>query len=127
MIQMLLGSVLPGLFKLGDKMIEDKDKKNEYAFKVLEMTQEMGLKLLDTKTYPWVDALVKLAYASEALIKGLFRPIAAAGALIFVGYCEVQGIELTPTIEAVMVSLMPAWGISRYKEKQKKNDSEIGW
>lgn len=127
MIQAILGLV-PGLFQLGGKLIEDKDKRNEYAFKVLEMTHEMSLKLIEMKTYPWVDALVKLAYASEAIIKGLFRPVASVGALVFLGYCQIKGIELSPVVEGVLVALAPAWGYSRYKEKMTKNDvGELGW
>ena len=127
MINAILGLV-PGLFQLGGKLIEDKDKKNEYAFKVLEMTHELSLKLLDTKTYPWVDALVKLSYAAENIIKGLFRPIASVGAALFVAYCEMKGIELSPMVEGVFVSLLPAWGLSRYKEKKSKVETgELGW
>lgn len=127
MIQALLGLV-PGLLKLGDKMIEDKDKKAEYAFNVQRMYFEMAEKLLDTKTFPWVDALVKLAYSSTAIIKGLIRPVGSIAALGFVAYCELNGIELSPMVEAIMASLLPAWGVSRYKEKMSKNDSDdLGW
>lgn len=127
MIQAILG-IIPGILKLGGELIEDKDKKNEYAFKALELTHELSLKLLDTKTYPWIDGLVKLSYASENIIKGLFRPIASTIAMGFVGYCELNGIELSPMVEGVMVSLLPAWGVSRYKEKQAKKDTgELGW
>jgi len=113
----LLTSLIPSLLNLGDKLIEDKDKKNEYAFKVLEMSQEMGMKLLDAKTYPWVDALVKLAYASEQIVKGLFRPLGSIACLIFVAYCEMNSIELSPAVQTVMVSIFPGWVYSRYKEK----------
>lgn len=126
----MIGGLLSGVLKIGDKLIVDKDKKVEFAFKVQEMAHELALKLLEAKTYPWVDALVKLAYASEALIKGLFRPAASTAAMVFVAYCEMKGIELSQMTEAVMVSLLPAWGVSRYKEKQKKReaaDGELGW
>lgn len=116
----ILTSILPGVFKLGGKLIEDKDKRAEYAFKVQGMAHELALKMLDVKTYPWVDALVKLAYASEQIIKGLFRPLFSALALCFIAYCEYKGIELSGVVEGVMVSLFPAWGASRYKEKQKQ-------
>jgi hypothetical protein len=127
MIQAILG-IFPGLLKLGSELIEDPDKKNEYAFKALEMTNDLALRLLDTKTYPWVDALVKLAYAGEAIFKGLFRPLASTAAMGFVAYCSMHGIELDPVVQGVMASLLPAWGISRYKEKMsKKDESDIGW
>ena len=117
----LLGSLLPGLFNLGGKMIEDKDKKNEYAFKVLEMTQELSLKMLDVKTYPWIDGLVKLAYASEQIIKGLFRPIAATVMFVFAMYCELNAIELSDTIQTLLYGAFPAWGVSRHVEKKDKS------
>ena len=116
----ILTSALPGIFKLGGKLIEDKDKKAEYAFKVQDMAHDLALKMLDVKTYPWVDALVKLAYASEQIIKGLFRPLFSALALCFVAYCEFKGIELSGMVEGVMVSLFPAWGASRHASKNKK-------
>ena len=127
MIQAILG-IVPGLLKLGGELIEDKDKRNEYAFKALELTHELSLRLLEMKTYPWIDGLVKLAYASEAIIKGLFRPVAAVGALVFLGYCAVHGIELSPLVEGVCASLAPAWGVSRYREKmQEKSAGDLGW
>lgn len=113
----ILASILPSLFKLGDKLIEDKDQKAEFAFKTQEMAQQLALKMLDVKTYPWVDALVKLAYASEQIVKGLFRPLVSAAGLVFVAYCEISGITLSPAVETVLISLFPAWGVSRYKEK----------
>ena len=116
----LFTSIIPSLFKIGDKMIVDQDKKQEFAFKVQEMMFKQMETLVNVKTYPWVDALVKLAYASEQIVKGLFRPIFSACALCFVGYCEYKGIELSGIVEGVMVSLFPAWGASRYKEKQEK-------
>lgn len=116
----LLTAVLPSLFKLGDKLIQDEDKKAEYAFRVQEMFFKQMEVLIAAKTYPWVDALVKLAYASEQIIKGLFRPIVSALALAFVAYCDYKGIALSQLVEGIMASLFPAWGASRLKEKIEK-------
>ncbi len=126
----LLTSLIPGLFKLGDKLIEDKDKKAEYAFKVQEMFFKQMEVLIAAKTYPWVDALVKLAYASEQIVKGLFRPIGAGVLTGFVIYAEYQGIELSPTIEALGAAAFPGWMASRHVEKGKKkkdDEGELGW
>ena len=127
----LFTSIIPGLFKLGGKMIKDEDKQMEYAFKVQEMVQELALKLLDTKTYPWIDGLVKLAYAGEAIVKGLIRPLGSAGMLIFAMYCELKGIQLSDGVQAVLYSAFPAWGVSRHAEKAKKQkvlvDDEEDW
>ena len=126
----LFTSLLPNLFSLGGKMIEDKDKKNEYAFKVLEMSHELSLKLMETKTYPWIDGLVKLAYASESIVKGLLRPLGALCMTAFAIYADVYNIELSGTVETILYGAFPAWGASRHVEKSKKaktDDGEIGW
>jgi hypothetical protein len=130
----LFAGLLPGIFKLGDQLIEDKDKRNEYAFKALEMQHEMALRILDKPSYPWIDGLVKLSYASESIVKGLFRPIASVGALGFVCYCAYQGIQLDPMLEGILASLAPAWGVSRYKEKMASTKAkeiatsgDVGW
>jgi len=115
-----LPGLLQGLLHLGDKMIPDQDKKIEFAFKVQQMANDLATKLLDTKTYPWVDALVKLAYASQELITGLFRPIGGLLALGYVLYANQHGIVIPNDIQMVLVSLFPAWGISRHIEKNKK-------
>lgn len=124
----LITSLIPGLFKIGDKLIEDKDKKAEYAFKVQEMFFKQMEVLIAAKTYPWVDALVKLAYASEQIIKGLFRPIVSACMMAFAIYCEIYEIELSGVAESILYGTFPAWGASRYAEKKaKKDDNELGW
>lgn len=125
----ILTSILPGLFSLGGKLIEDKDKRAEYAFNVQRMAQEMGMKLLETQTYPWIDGLVKLAYAGEAIVKGLFRPLGAAAMGAFAIYAEINGIELSTGVEAILYGAFPAWGASRHVEKKSKKEegSDLGW
>lgn len=120
----LLGTVLPGLFKIGDKLIEDKDKKAEFAFKVQEMAFKQMEVLIGAKTYPWVDALVKMAYASEQIVKGLFRPIIAAVAFGFGLYFELNNIEVSGTVEAILFGSFPAWGVSRHVDKNKPKKEE---
>ena len=111
-------------------MIADEDKKSEFAFKVQEMAFKQMETLINAKTYPWVDALVKLAYASEQIIKGLFRPIGAAVMTGFVIYAEVTGIQLSGTVETLLVAAFPGWMASRHSSKKteaKKDDSDMGW
>ena len=123
----LITSLLPGLFKIGDKLIADKDKKAEYAFKVQEMFFKQMEALIAAKTYPWVDALVKLAYASEQIIKGLFRPIASAGMLVFAMYCELNAIGLSDGVQAILYGAFPAWGYSRHQCKKKEKEHIDPW
>lgn len=125
MIQLLAG-LIPGLLKLGDKLIVDKDKKAEYAFKVQEMSQELAFKLLETRTYPWVDALVKLAYASTQIIKGLFRPLMSGALLVWVmvdpGVLDrLQALgDVGQLAIAAIFGSFPGWMVSRHQEKKKK-------
>lgn len=115
-----LTSLIPGLFKLGSELIEDPDKKTEFAFKTQELYHQLATKLLDTKTYPWVDALVKLAYASEAIVKGLIRPLGSFVLAGFAAYCQIKGIELSGPVQALLYGAPAAWGYSRHKEKQEQ-------
>lgn len=109
----LFASLLPGIIKLGDKFIEDKDKRNEFAFKMMEI-------MLNTQTYKWVDALVKLSYAGEQIVKGLIRPIGAIAMAAFAAYCDVKGIQLSDTVQTMLYGAPIAWGTSRHAEKRKK-------
>lgn len=114
----ILGSVLGGIFNIGDKLIEDKDKKNEFAFKALELTNVLAVKLLDTPTYKWVDALVKLSYASEQLVKGLLRPIGSLALAGYAAYCDTHGIQLSETVQVLLYGAPVGWGVSRHAEKR---------
>jgi hypothetical protein len=132
----LFASIIPGLFKIGDKMIADEDKKAEFAFKVQEMAFKQMETLINAKTYPWVDALVKLAYASEQIVKGLFTPIMGAIGFGFGLYFELNDISISGTVEAILFGTFPAWRIARQKEKNakierekaaKSEEGEMGW
>ena len=125
----LFTSLIPSLFKIGDKMIIDQDKKQEFAFRVQEMTFKFMEAMLAAKTIAWVDALVKLSYAMENIIKGLFRPIGAALMTGFAIYAEVKGIELSATVETLLVGAFPAWGVDRHldKKKPKKPEEDEDW
>lgn len=133
----LFASIIPSLFKLGDKMITDVNKKQEFAFKVQEMAFKQMETLINAKTYPWVDALVKLSYASEQVVKGLFTPILTAVAFGFGIFFELTGIEISVGVEAILFGSFPAWRVARQKEKNAKielmkmkkviDDDEMGW
>jgi hypothetical protein len=118
--------MIPGMFKLGGKLIEDKDKKAEYAFKVQEMMQALAFKLLETKTYPWIDGLVKLSYAAESIVKNLFRPVASAGLFLY-AMANPEMLEQLHAMGAIgdagiagMFGAFPGWMASRHSEKKKK-------
>jgi len=124
----LFASLIPSLFKIGDKMIVDKDKKMEFAFKTQEMMFKQMETLINAKTYPWVDALVKMAYASEQIVKGLFRPIGAAIMTGFLIYAELNDIQLSGLVESLCAAAFPSWMASRHIDKNKKKDvTEDDW
>lgn len=121
-----VGTLLSSITAIGGKMVLDRDKQAEFAFKSLEMAHELALKLLDTPSYKWVDALVKIAYASESLIKGLFRPLASA---LLIGYSLMNPDiidklhNMGPVGDAVLVAIFgsfPGWMASRHAEKKRE-------
>ncbi len=107
---------------IGGKLIEDKDKKADFAFKILELAEKRMEVLVNKTTYKWVDALVKLAYAGDQIVKGLIRPIGSAAMTGLAIYCGMKGIQLDPAVSAVMVAAFPAWGASRHVDKIKKKN-----
>lgn len=117
----LLTTLIGAAANIGDKLIEDKDKKAEYAFKMQEIAQKQMEVLLNQQTYKWIDGLVKLSYASEQIIKGLIRPIGALAMLGIGVYCDIKQIPLSDSVEVILYSAFPAWGVSRHAEKSRKN------
>lgn len=116
--------IAAGILSLGMKYIESKDKKEQLA---LDTVQAM----LNSKTYKAVDAVVKLAYASEQITKGLVRPLFSCGLFVY-GLMNPdvmkQLIELGTVGELAVGGVFgsaPAWGYSRYKEKQSANKHKV--
>lgn len=106
-------SIVDAALSLGDKLIEDKDKKAELASKAMEQ-------MLASRTYRWVDGIVKLSYASEQIVKGLIRPLGSVAMFCFGAYCSIKGIELPPVIHELLYGAPLGWGVSRHMEKNKK-------
>lgn len=115
----LISTLVSGLFSVGDKLIEDKDQKSKFAFQVLKMSNELSIKIMDTKTYPWIDAFIKLAYSADAIMTKLLRPVGSALLTGFVLYCDYNGIQLSDTVTALGAAAFPGWMASRHVNKQK--------
>ncbi|RMH12698.1 MAG: hypothetical protein D6698_15075 [Gammaproteobacteria bacterium] len=122
MLQAILG-IVPNVLKLADKMILDKDKKAEFAFKTLEMQNQLIEKLVTMETIPWVDATVKLFGA----VVMLGRPIGSFLLTAFGVYAQYKGIELSDAATTVTLGAFPAWmgarevhktRVARIKEKE---------
>jgi len=109
-------SIIPSLIDLGSELIEDKDKRNEYAFKLAELGLDIEKANLTQKTTPKVDAIVKLIYA----IKPLIRPIGGALMTAFGAYCHYKQIPIDPVIHGIFDGALPAYGVSRHTEKAKR-------
>ena len=118
---MSLLTVLPSLISLGSELIEDKDKKNEFAHKIMEMEADLQKELLKTKTMPKVDAFVKLVLC----IKPLIRPIGGALMTAFGMYAHWKGIPIDTALHAIFDGALPAWGVSRHVEKQKQKAEPV--
>ncbi len=105
------------------EFIEDPDKKAEITARTVEA-------MLGSKTIKYVDAIVKLAYASEHLMKGLIRPSISAFAFLY-GLFNPEVLKSLHELGTVgdagiaaMFGSFPMWGISRHKEKQAKANKD---
>ena len=106
-------SIVDAALKLGDKLIEDKDQKAQLANDAMKS-------MLASRTYRWIDGLVKLAYAADMIMKGLFRPLGSIAMFCFGAYCTMNSIELPPMIHELLYGAPLGWGVSRHLEKGKK-------
>jgi len=123
MINIPLLNTITGVFKdifgIVDQLVEDKDKKNELVFKMMEMQNALSTQLLQQQTTPWVDATVKLLFALRDIIIPLFRPIVAAAMAGYVVYAETNGVIISPVVEAIFAGAFPGWMTSRHLNKKK--------
>lgn len=117
----MIGAIMQGLNligNLGGKLIEDKDKRTEYAFKMQELAFRAMEVMLNTKTVPWVDATIKLMYACKTFI----RPVGSTVMAGFAAYCAVKQIALPEYIQVMLYGAPVAWGASRHAEKKRKTE-----
>lgn len=112
-------AAISAIARIGDKFIEDKDKRTEFAYKAQELAFKSMEVMLTTKTVPWVDATVKILYA----LKAFFRPVVGGLMTAFGAWAHVKGMDLG-ALHAVFDGAFPAWGVSRAVEKVKKRDKD---
>lgn len=118
-------SLIDDLFGLADKFIEDKDKKNEFSFKVQELQFKLRESLLQTTTIPWVDGFVKILIAFRDIILPLLRPLGAAAMTAFGMYCHLKGIDMGGAANhTIFDAAFPAWGASRHVNKTQAQKEE---
>jgi hypothetical protein len=119
MFTTVIAAMLPKLLDIGDKLIEDKDKRAEYAWKVQDRMLGIMEKFATTSTIPWVDATVKLSFALGSFILPLMRPLGSALLTGFAAYAHVKGIQLPEYIHAALYTAFPGWMASRHQEKKR--------
>lgn len=115
------------LIGVGKELIEDKDKRNEYAFRLAELQMQLTERMLTQQTHPKADAAVKIAYAIKELVLPMFRPV---GALLLAlwGVSHPEQLQwlhdnlgaLGDGAIASVFGAFPAWGVSRHIEKNRK-------
>ncbi len=110
--------IIESALGIGMKYMESQDKKEQLALDTVKA-------MLTSKTYRFVDAIVKLAYAAEQITKGLLRPMFSIGMFIW-GLNNVdvmkQLIDLGIVGEGAVAAIFgaaPAWGYSRHQLKKK--------
>ena len=107
-----------------DQAVDDGDLKAKLTTEIRKVELNAMQELIKTQTTPWVDALVKLMYASVALI----RPLTSVGVFLF-GLIFPEKLSALYAIDqtlgtvagAAVFGSAPAWGISRHLEKKKKS------
>jgi len=112
------------VFDVIDQLVEDKDLKLQLTKEMRQLEISSMETLVKTQTTPWVDALVKLMYASVALV----RPLTSVGVFLF-GLAFPEKLSALYEIDqtlgtvagAAVFGSAPAWGISRHLEKKKKS------
>lgn len=107
-----------GLLGIVDQFVEDKDLKAKLAIRQIELVNELILKLLETKTIPWIDGTVKLMVASVQLA----RPIGTGLMTAFGIYLHVKGTPIDDQlIQYGMDAAFPTWAGAREIDKSRKN------
>lgn len=122
--------IIGDLIKLGSELIEDPDKKNEYAHKALEATLDYQKTIISTKTSPKVDAFVKIMYAFSDIIQKVWRPLIGGAMTAFGAYCHYKGIDVGDASQIIFDGAFPAWGVSRHatkKDEEKRKQADDEW
>lgn len=114
-------TVVESLLALGGKYIDDKTKQMEFATEVAKLGLQTQQVILEDKTSPFVDGLVKLMYASKDVLIPLLRPLGSAALSAFSAYCAYKHIDLG-SMGIVMGAAFPGWMASRGIEKLTDKD-----
>lgn len=130
----IIGPLITSGLKIGSELIQDKDKKEELAYKYQELIHGTVSQILAIHTVPWVDAMVKVMMALNTILKGFARPVGAFAMAGFGAYCKVKGIELGDVVETTLFGAPLAWGVDRsvhkarvHKTKQSAANFEEDW
>jgi len=103
---------------LGQTYIDNKEKAAEFAFQLAQLQVQFSQQLVQTKTSPFVDALVKFMYAMRDVIIPMFRPIGSFLLTASCAYLNYKQIAPPEPINSIMASSFPGWMVSRHINKQ---------
>lgn len=112
-----LGKSITGLIS---EWVEDKDLANKLNFEIIKMQNDFNLAMLQSKTNPKMDALVKFMFALKNVIIPLLRPICSFLITAFGMYCHYKGIQVDPTTHAILDAAFPGWMTSRHIDKSNQ-------
>jgi hypothetical protein len=109
-----VAGIFKGLTGLASEFIEDKDKRNEFNLLIKQAENQLTIAIITQETVPWVDALVKLMYASLSFA----RPVGGFAMTAFAGYLALKQIPVPKELLILFGSAGPAWGLSRHISKK---------
>lgn len=101
-----------------DQFVDDGDLSAKLKNEILTKQMDFSTTLVQTKTTPKTDALVKLLFALRDVAIPLFRPVGSALLAGFGAYLAVNQIPTPEWLDAMMVAAFPGWMVSRHSTKQ---------
>lgn len=122
-----VSAVAEGVGKITDlisEFIEDPDKRNAISLEMAKLEHAIDVALLNTKTSPFVDGLVKILIATRDIIIPMLRPLGSFAMAGFGAYCAAEGIELPEYIQAALFGAPVAWGASRHAGKREAEKTQ---
>jgi hypothetical protein len=107
-----------------DQFVDDGDLAAKLTNEIMKEQISFSTALVKTKTTPRTDAVVKLLFALRDVAIPLFRPLGTAALTGFGVYLASTGAPTPEWLDAAMVAMFPAWGVSRHAHKSAEIQAE---
>ena len=119
-----------GITSVVSEFVEDKDLSKKLTSEIEKKRLEFANTIVMTSTIPWVDALVKIMYASRDCLIPLFRPIGTALLTAWGCYLSYKGVEGGTEIKEALLPLVASvpqmqWIHARSQEKKLDKKTEL--